>query len=68
MNAYLNGLEKKPPGIDKLADIIQFNIDHADKELISPYYDDQSKYVFTPMNGTRPKLTRRADWLHRKAL
>ncbi|TDL27717.1 amidase signature enzyme [Rickenella mellea] len=45
LNKYLAGLQHVPTGVKNLADIIQFNIDHADKELIPPFYADQSQMI-----------------------
>ena len=45
VNAYISGLLKVPTGVKNLADLIQFNIDHADEELIPPFYADQSQSV-----------------------
>lgn len=45
VNNYIAGLVKVPTGVKNLADLIQFNIDHADEELIPPFYADQSQYV-----------------------
>ena len=45
VNAYISGLLEVPTGVKNLADLIQFNIDHADEELIPPFYADQSQSV-----------------------
>jgi amidase len=45
LEKYLAELLEVPTGVRTMADIIEFNIKNADKELIPPYYADQSKYV-----------------------
>jgi len=45
LNNYLTGLSDVPTGVRSLADLIKFNIDHADKELIPPHYTDQSQLI-----------------------
>lgn len=42
---YLSELVEVPTGVRTLADLIAFNEANADKELIPPYWDSQSKYV-----------------------
>ena len=42
---YIDGLLEVPTGVKDLADLIQFNIDHADEELVQPFWTDQSEYV-----------------------
>jgi amidase len=34
-----------PTGVQTLTDLIKFNIDNADRELLAPYYDDQSRWA-----------------------
>ena len=36
-----------PTGVKDLADLIAFNIAHADEELVPPFWTDQSEYVKT---------------------
>ena len=36
-----------PTGVKNLADLIAFNIAHADEELVPPFWTDQSEYVKT---------------------
>lgn len=43
VNNYIAGLLEVPTGVKNLADLIQFNIDHANEELIPPFYTDQSQ-------------------------
>lgn len=43
MNNYIAGLLEVPTGVKNLSDLIAFNIANADKELIPPYYTDQSQ-------------------------
>lgn len=43
INNYLAGLTEVPTGVKTLADLIAFNTAHADKELIPPFYADQSQ-------------------------
>ncbi|KLO18977.1 amidase signature enzyme [Schizopora paradoxa] len=45
VNNYIAGLLEVPTGVKNLADLIQFNIDHADEELIPPFYTDQSQFI-----------------------
>lgn len=45
LNKYLAELVEVPTGVRNLADVIQFNIEHADVELPAPYYTDQSQFV-----------------------
>ncbi|TFY52700.1 hypothetical protein EVG20_g10439, partial [Dentipellis fragilis] len=42
---YISGLLKVPTGVTDLADLIAFNIAHADEELIPPFYADQSLFI-----------------------
>ena len=42
---YIDGLLEVPTGVKDLADLIQFNIDHADEELVQPFWTDQSECV-----------------------
>ncbi|KAA1474558.1 amidase signature enzyme [Dentipellis sp. KUC8613] len=42
---YISGLLKVPTGVADLADLIAFNIAHADEELIPPFYSDQSQFI-----------------------
>ncbi|EIW53237.1 amidase signature enzyme [Trametes versicolor FP-101664 SS1] len=39
------GLHKVPTGVKTLADLIAFNIAHADEELVPPYWADQSVFI-----------------------
>ena len=43
VNNYIAELLEVPTGVTDLADLIQFNIDHANEELIPPFWDDQSQ-------------------------
>ncbi|KAI0049504.1 amidase signature enzyme [Auriscalpium vulgare] len=45
LKEYISGLTEVPTGVKDLADLIQFNIDNADKELITPYYDSQWRFI-----------------------
>ncbi|KAL5513933.1 hypothetical protein ACEPAG_2694 [Sanghuangporus baumii] len=45
VNNYIAGLVEVPTGVKNLADLIQFNIDNADLELIPPFYTDQSQFI-----------------------
>ncbi|EIW79617.1 amidase signature enzyme [Coniophora puteana RWD-64-598 SS2] len=45
VNKYLAELEEVPTDVHTLADLIEWNKAHADIELISPHYDDQSQFV-----------------------
>ncbi|KAH8111583.1 amidase signature enzyme [Phellopilus nigrolimitatus] len=45
VNQYIAGLLEVPTGVRNLADLIQFNIDHASEELIPPFYTDQSQFI-----------------------
>ncbi|KAF8575673.1 amidase signature enzyme [Ramaria rubella] len=45
VNNYIAGLVKVPTGVKDLADLINFNIDHASEELIPPFYTDQSQFI-----------------------
>ncbi|KAI0062507.1 amidase signature enzyme [Artomyces pyxidatus] len=42
---YISGLLKVPTGVTDLADLIAFNIAHANEELIPPFYADQSQFL-----------------------
>ncbi|OCH91174.1 amidase signature enzyme [Obba rivulosa] len=42
---YIAGLLEVPTGVRTLADLIKFNIEHADKELVEPYWTDQSIFI-----------------------
>ena len=43
VNNYIAELVEVPTGVKDLADLIQFNIDHASEELVSPFWTDQSQ-------------------------
>ena len=43
MNKYISELVEVPTGVKDLADLIQFNIDHAAEELVPPFWTDQSQ-------------------------
>jgi len=43
---YISELLEVPTGVKNLADLIEFNKTHADLELIPPYHDDQSTWVY----------------------
>ncbi|KAI0942921.1 hypothetical protein AcV7_002205 [Taiwanofungus camphoratus] len=45
LNKYISELEEIPTGVKSLADVIAFNTANADKELIEPYWNDQSTFV-----------------------
>lgn len=45
LNKYLAELVEVPTGVRSMADVIKFNLAHADIELPSPYYTDQSQFV-----------------------
>ncbi|KAI0942922.1 hypothetical protein AcV7_002205 [Taiwanofungus camphoratus] len=45
LNKYISELEEIPTGVKSLADVIAFNTANADKELIEPYWNDQSTWV-----------------------
>lgn len=45
VQTYISGLLSVPTGVKTLADLIQFNIDHASEELVQPYWTSQSLYV-----------------------
>ncbi|KAI0634576.1 amidase signature enzyme [Trametes polyzona] len=45
INQYISELLDVPTGVKNLADLIAFNIAHADEELIPPFYTDQSEFI-----------------------
>ncbi|KAH9934097.1 amidase signature enzyme [Amylocystis lapponica] len=42
---YISGLVEVPTGVKDLADLIHFNTQHAEKELVKPYWTDQSTFI-----------------------
>lgn len=58
------GLREVPTGVKTLADLIAFNIAHADEELVPPYWTDQSVYV-TDFRASLTMNLSRAYQLHR---
>ncbi|KAI1792717.1 amidase signature enzyme [Ganoderma leucocontextum] len=46
LDRYIAGLVEVPSGVKNLADIIAYNIAHADEELVEPYWTDQSEFIF----------------------
>ncbi|KAI0321533.1 amidase signature enzyme [Amylostereum chailletii] len=42
---YIEGLLAVPTNVTDLADLIAFNIAHADEELVQPFYTDQSEFI-----------------------
>jgi len=57
---YMAGLLEVPTGVRTLADLITFNKEHADKELVEPYWTDQSTFIEADQT--------RIDDAYRKAL
>ncbi|KAI0366541.1 amidase signature enzyme [Pilatotrama ljubarskyi] len=45
VNQYISELLKVPTGVKNLADLIAFNIAHADEELVPPFWTDQSEFI-----------------------
>ncbi|KAI0329789.1 amidase signature enzyme [Cubamyces sp. BRFM 1775] len=45
VNQYIAGLLEVPTGVKNLADLIAFNIAHADEELVAPFWTDQSTFI-----------------------
>ncbi|KAH7928864.1 amidase signature enzyme [Leucogyrophana mollusca] len=45
MKKYIDGLVEVPTGVKDLADLIAFNLSHADLELSPPYHQDQSQFI-----------------------
>ncbi|KAF8528712.1 amidase signature domain-containing protein [Gautieria morchelliformis] len=45
VNNYIAGLVEVPTGVKNLADLITFNNEHADLELIPPFYTSQSQFI-----------------------
>ncbi|KAI9060013.1 amidase signature enzyme [Trametes sanguinea] len=42
---YISELLEVPTGVKDLADLIAFNIAHADEELVPPFWTDQSTFI-----------------------
>ncbi|RPD60648.1 amidase signature enzyme [Lentinus tigrinus ALCF2SS1-7] len=42
---YISELLHVPTGVKNLADLIAFNIAHADEELVEPFWTDQSEFI-----------------------
>ncbi|EMD36838.1 hypothetical protein CERSUDRAFT_114758 [Gelatoporia subvermispora B] len=42
---YMRELVEVPTGVRTLADLIKFNKEHADKELVEPYWTDHSTFI-----------------------
>ncbi|THH30588.1 hypothetical protein EUX98_g3595 [Antrodiella citrinella] len=42
---YIAGLVEVPTGVKTLADLIAFNVAHADEELVPPFWTDQSIFI-----------------------
>ncbi|KAI0672174.1 amidase signature enzyme [Trametes maxima] len=42
---YISELLEVPTGVQDLADLIAFNIAHADEELVQPFWTDQSEFI-----------------------
>ena len=42
---YIDGLLEVPTNVTDLADLIAFNIAHADEELVPPFFTSQSEYA-----------------------
>ena len=45
MEQYISELLDVPTGVKNLADLIAFNIAHADEELVQPFWTDQSEFI-----------------------
>ncbi|TBU57899.1 amidase signature enzyme [Dichomitus squalens] len=45
INQYISELLEVPTGVKNLADLIAFNIAHADEELVQPFWTDQSEFI-----------------------
>ncbi|KAI0265284.1 amidase signature enzyme [Gloeopeniophorella convolvens] len=48
---YISNLKAVPSGVKTIKDLIDFNIEHADQELIPPFYDSQSR-LYSSQNRT----------------
>ncbi|KAF8531845.1 amidase signature enzyme [Gautieria morchelliformis] len=47
INAYIASLLEVPTGVKNLADLIAYNKENADLELIPPYYTSQSQFIIS---------------------
>ncbi|KAF8531873.1 amidase signature enzyme [Gautieria morchelliformis] len=47
INAYIASLLEVPTGVKDLADLIAYNKENADLELIPPYYTSQSQFIIS---------------------
>ncbi|KAG0699098.1 amidase signature domain-containing protein [Suillus ampliporus] len=45
ISKYISELVEVPTGVKTLADLIEFNMTHADLELPAPFYTDQSRFM-----------------------
>ncbi|KIJ40486.1 hypothetical protein M422DRAFT_68550 [Sphaerobolus stellatus SS14] len=45
LQKYLDGLVQIPTDVRSLADIIAFNTENADKELVEPYWTSQQRFI-----------------------
>ncbi|RPD60677.1 amidase signature enzyme [Lentinus tigrinus ALCF2SS1-7] len=45
VNKYISELVEVPTGVKDLADLIAFNIAHANEELVPPFWTDQSQFI-----------------------
>ena len=52
INNYIAGLVEVPTGVKNLADLITFNTQHADLELIPPFYTSQSQWALSSKHET----------------
>ncbi|EJF59884.1 amidase signature enzyme [Dichomitus squalens LYAD-421 SS1] len=51
LKRYIAGLLAVPSGVKDLADLVAYNIAHADEELVEPYWTDQS-VLTSALNAT----------------
>ncbi|KAF8235335.1 amidase signature enzyme [Tricholoma matsutake] len=45
VGTYISGLTYVPTGVTDLADLIQFNVNHTNLELVEPYWTSQSEFI-----------------------
>lgn len=65
IHSYLSKLLDVPTGVRTLADLIKFNEDNREKELVEPYWTDQARFVKSNNAHQDPEFWEALEWDYR---
>ncbi|KAH9912595.1 amidase signature enzyme [Fomitopsis serialis] len=65
IHSYLSKLVDVPTGVRTLADLIKFNEDNREKELVEPYWTDQARFVKSNGVHQDPAFWEALEWDYR---